>query len=519
MGGAASSVKQLNPDDVPARIAPDDARKLLPDVYSDDLFRSIVFNEGVISKEDFLGAIEKEQKKIDDITAAEAEAALPSAKQDKTSNATWGLLGRLEEIGGSKYALKKEAHQIDTSKLSVNVQGPDGKAIPYVKVFVSGKRCAATDDKGMCVISAPAGTNEDGSPAVVTVSAQKLGWSTATTISHAPHTSCISITMIRVGSTRRVDMVKGGTVKDEASGTFIVIPANSLIYANGKAFAGIAQIMFTVIDSSKPAQLASMPGDLCVTDEKGEKSAITSFGAVWIDAADEKDVPLVYNPKGDGIQLELMSAVAIDAQKLQQPPSLWQWSDKEGEWKQEAVPLNTAGKSIAFSEESKEKAVAPPAKKKATKGGKKKKGGGGEEENPYWTLENFAQVFAEEPIAAYQGTLKALGWWNCDAPYHAVMLQGQLNLGSHPIAGRVVAQSIGVSYNGRATVAADENGKFSVMAQIGSQVKLEIRFGIQTGEGFGNEATVQKFVSFGPFNTADKPGTIMNLDKLEIPTD
>merc|ERR550537_56138 len=123
--------------------------------------------------------------------------------------------------------------------------------------------------------------------------------------------------MIRAGSCRRLDMNKGGVVKDAATGTQITVAANSLQYPNGKAFAGNAAISFTVIDATKPDQLAAMPGDLVVPDGENGPKGITSFGAVWIEAADEKDAPLMLAPKAEPINLELMYAVAVDAAKLQ----------------------------------------------------------------------------------------------------------------------------------------------------------------------------------------------------------
>ena len=70
-----------------------------------------------------------------------------------------------------------------------------------------------------------------------------------------------------------------------------------------------------------------------------------------------------------------------------------------------------------------------------------------------------------------------------------------------------------------ATVAADEQMKFNVLAQIDSDVKLEVRFGIQTGEGFGNQATVQKLVTFGPFKSPPAAGAIVDLGKLDLPAE
>merc|ERR1712146_472084 len=69
--------------------------------------------------------------------------------------------------------------------------------------------------------------------------------------------------------------------------------------------------------------------------------------------------------------------------------------------------------------------------------------------------------------------VRTSGWWNVDQAYSCSMLRVRVCRNGAPLAG-VMVYANGVDYKGRSAGKADENGVACILAQLESEVHLEV---------------------------------------------
>jgi hypothetical protein len=87
--------------------------------------------------------------------------------------------------------------------------------------------------------------------------------------------------LLQSGITRTIDPTKATTVRDDASGIQVQIPANVLRSSTG---APVGAVRFTVI----PHTSQTMPGDFTAQNAQNDRVALISVGAVTLQAFDER---------------------------------------------------------------------------------------------------------------------------------------------------------------------------------------------------------------------------------------
>lgn len=307
----------------------------------------------------------------------------------------------------------------------------------------------------------------------------------------------LQVTLRPISATAVVDAAMGGSVLDDATGSSVKVPPNSLSYPDGSPVTGPITVSLSVIDASDPASLASMPGDFSAVGADGSTVYLQSLGAAWVGALDEHGRELVVGPGSEGITLDLRSTATANANKLDTVPEMWSFNSASGKWELEPTAMKLDGQPAPNT--VRPAASATPGeggsdsdnrgyKRFGGKKGKKTKGTGSSYRPAGFALEK-ACMSAEEFRAALQrrgrkslsATVTKLGYINCDLAYshpqRAVMLTGRiLSAQGDPVPG-LQLWSIGRDYSGRTPDVTDAEGKFGAMiAQFDSELDVEVSF-------------------------------------------
>merc|ERR1712039_134020 len=134
------------------------------------------------------------------------------------------------------------------------------------------------------------------------------------------------------------DVSKGGSVVDEATGSSVTVPPNTLTYPDGTPVTGPVTVSLSVIDVTDPAGLASMPGDFSAIGEDGQEVMLQSLGAAWIGATDEAGQALRVSD-GSGVTLDLRTEARANAEKVGNVPEMWSFNETTGNWEIEATEM------------------------------------------------------------------------------------------------------------------------------------------------------------------------------------
>jgi len=146
-----------------------------------------------------------------------------------------------------------------------------------------------------------------------------------------------------VGVFARIDANVGGMVTDAVTGASLYVLPGSLARKDGSIFEGEASVSLSVIDATKPEDLAAMPGAFKGRALNGSEVQMASLGAAHVGATDVASGEPLQVTAGEELTLTLPSAAAVDLEVLDEAPSLWSFDDKSGVWVQESVPLIVDG--------------------------------------------------------------------------------------------------------------------------------------------------------------------------------
>mmetsp|Transcript_53514 Transcript_53514/g.120612 ORF Transcript_53514/g.120612 Transcript_53514/m.120612 type:complete len:550 (+) Transcript_53514:66-1715(+) len=291
-----------------------------------------------------------------------------------------------------------------------------------------------------------------------------------------------SISVPLVEASAVVDPSSGGTVPDEGSGaTVTLLPGTSLVGEDGAPYAGAVTVSLAVIDPSDPKSLEAMPGDFSGVAVDGSPAQIESFGAMWVGIAAEGGAPLQLAEDSPGMELSLLSDTPINFERLQVPPTIWEYSTSTGKWVQnsvgalavDGVPLPPAGVD-PFSEDISAPIRRTNPKVKA-KGKMKKSYDNYEEDCKVWTPEEYAKLLGASGRKKKfsLANVKRAGYWNIDAPYRTAIITGRLVDEEGLAVTRANAHTRGIDYSGFSPVTAvDLDGMFTVVAQCKSEISI-----------------------------------------------
>jgi len=246
---------------------------------------------------------------------------------------------------------------------------------------------------------------------------------------------------------------------------------------------------------------------------------LETFGAMWVGLTGKDGSALELATDSKGLGMEFQSSSPVHFERLGAPPTLWEFDQALGKWKQEPIanlavdgwPLPHPGQdpsTVNLLQAAKANAPENPRMP-----GMMKKGLGGDEYHmlthhdfldgsPNWTPEAFTKFFGKPIKRAFSLTeIPRAGYWNCDAAYITTFLRGCIvDADGAPIT-KANVWTEGANYSGASPRSGlNESGNFSILAQQKCSVIVVV---LLPGSATEETEAISKPIRFrfGPFET------------------
>ncbi|TNE54470.1 MAG: hypothetical protein EP344_14155 [Bacteroidetes bacterium] len=230
-------------------------------------------------------------------------------------------------------------------------------------------------------------------------------------------------------------------------------PANSVARADGSAYSGIVQVHARYLDPTDPDLGRHMPGDLRGITTGGEEQTLATFGMIGVELSTPAGDPLQV-AAGEQVELEM----PIPAEKLAAAPDripLWHYDDETARWIEEGA--------------------------------------------------------ADKVGDRYVGKVSHFSFWNCDAGFPLIKLDGQIFLENNeqPLTWASVRLTI-VSSGWHSYGNTDQNGYFGGGIPVNETLLMEVLYHSPCGTETLYSETI------GPFqNNTTLPSIILQLQNSD----